>query len=40
VQRFRPIDFSIVAGIFWPGDGIASPVKPSRYWQPQIRLFF
>lgn len=40
VQRFRPLDFSIVAGIFWPGAGIASPVRPSRYWQPQIRLFF
>jgi hypothetical protein len=40
VQRFRPIDFSIVAGIFWPGAGMASPVKPARYWNPQIRLFF
>jgi alginate production protein len=40
VQQFRPIDFSIVTGIFWPGSGIATPSRASRFWQPQIRLFF
>jgi hypothetical protein len=40
VQQFRPIDFSIVTGIFRPGVGIASPTRPSRFWQPQIRVFF
>jgi hypothetical protein len=40
VQRFRPLDFSVVAGIFWPGAGMASPIRPARYWRPQIRLVF
>ena len=40
VQRFRPVDFSIVAGIFRPGTGMASPAKPARYWMPQMRIFF
>lgn len=40
LQRFRPLDFSVVAGIFRPGPGIASPTRPASYWRPQIRLFF
>jgi hypothetical protein len=31
VQRFRPIDFSVVGGLLWPGAGMASPVRPARY---------
>jgi hypothetical protein len=40
LQRFRPLDLSVVAGIFRPGPGIASPTSLARYWRPQIRLFF
>ena len=40
VQRFRPVDVSIVTGIFRPGPGIASPARPARYWQPEVRVYF
>ena len=40
VQRFRPVDLSIVTGIFWPGPGVASPTRPARYWRPEVRVFF
>lgn len=40
LQRFRPLDISVVAGMFWPGPGVTMPQGPSRYWRPQIRFFF
>jgi alginate production protein len=40
VQWFGAVDVSIVTGIFWPGPGVASPTRPARYWQPEVRIFF
>jgi alginate production protein len=40
VQRFRPVEISIVTGIFRPGPGVASPTRPARYWQPEVRVYF
>jgi hypothetical protein len=40
VQRFRPLDLSVVTGIFWPGPGIATPSRPARFWRPEVRIFF
>jgi alginate production protein len=40
VQRFRNFDFSVVAGIFRPGEGLVLPVRPALYWKPELRVFF
>ena len=40
IQQVRRVDFSIVAGMYRPGAGIASPTRSVLYWRPEVRFFF
>lgn len=40
IQQIRRMDFSIVAGVFRPGAGVASPSRKVVYWKPEVRFFF
>jgi alginate production protein len=40
VQEWRRVSLSMVLGVFRPGEGVTSPVRPVMYWKPEFRFFF